>query len=275
MDCTILANCIAIRAPDGQVVESVTYSDAGDWDSAPDGLGPSLERLFLSGDASSPGQWSASINVGGTPGATNSLVAGLNDRIHERWTVSPSMHDLERFTFLKLTVCPRCSPVTLELASPEMQLKGIVIPSLWQHGVEMGHAVQYPEASEAFDDAHPSSRHACDVQALIGFVVVIVEVQACGAQVHLNGLVLHAQFGGEHHVDTRTQAALMDRSGLIKLKIFSVGCHIEFAFKKVQALQGVSLLDEHRPQDAVPAPMLVDRALLNQEDPQPSAGPCP
>lgn len=64
---------IAIRAPNGQVVESVTYSDAGDWDSAPDGLGPSLERLFLSGDASSPGQWSASINAGGTPGATNSL----------------------------------------------------------------------------------------------------------------------------------------------------------------------------------------------------------
>ncbi|MCH1576073.1 MAG: lamin tail domain-containing protein [Flavobacteriales bacterium] len=64
---------LAIRAPNGQVVESVTYSDAGDWDGAPDGLGPSLERLFLTGDPSSPEQWSASINVGGTPGATNSL----------------------------------------------------------------------------------------------------------------------------------------------------------------------------------------------------------
>lgn len=64
---------LALRAPDGQVVESVTYSDSGDWDGAPDGLGPSLERLFLSGDPSSPDQWSASINVGGTPGAINSL----------------------------------------------------------------------------------------------------------------------------------------------------------------------------------------------------------
>lgn len=64
---------LAIRAPNGQVVESVTYSDAGDWDGAPDGLGPSLERLFLTGDPSSPNQWSASINVGGTPGAPNSL----------------------------------------------------------------------------------------------------------------------------------------------------------------------------------------------------------
>ena len=64
---------IALRAPNGQVVESVTYSDAGDWDSAPDGQGPSLERLFLTGDPNSPAQWSASVNVGGTPGATNSL----------------------------------------------------------------------------------------------------------------------------------------------------------------------------------------------------------
>ena len=64
---------LALRAPNGQVVESVTYSDDGDWDGAPDGLGPSLERLFLTGDPSSPEQWSASINVGGTPGAVNSL----------------------------------------------------------------------------------------------------------------------------------------------------------------------------------------------------------
>lgn len=64
---------IALRAPDGAVVESVLYSDTGDWDSAPDGQGPSLERLFLTGDPHDPGQWSASIGTGGTPGTINSL----------------------------------------------------------------------------------------------------------------------------------------------------------------------------------------------------------
>ena len=64
---------LALRAPDSTVVEFVEYSDTGDWDSAPDGQGPSLERLFLYGSASHAATWSASINVGGTPGAVNSL----------------------------------------------------------------------------------------------------------------------------------------------------------------------------------------------------------
>ena len=64
---------LALRAPDSTVVEYVEYSDTGDWDAAPDGQGPSLERLFLFGLASDAATWSASINVGGTPGAINSL----------------------------------------------------------------------------------------------------------------------------------------------------------------------------------------------------------
>lgn len=64
---------LALRAPDGMVVESVSYSDTGGWDTAPDGQGPSLERLFLDGDPHDPSQWSASIGLGGTPGTINSL----------------------------------------------------------------------------------------------------------------------------------------------------------------------------------------------------------
>lgn len=64
---------LALRAPDSTVVEYLEYSDTGDWDAAPDGQGPSLERLFLFGPASDAATWSASINVGGTPGAINSL----------------------------------------------------------------------------------------------------------------------------------------------------------------------------------------------------------
>lgn len=64
---------LALRAPDGSVVESVEFSDTGGWDSAPDGQGPSLERLHLHLDAHSPEAWEASIGHGGTPGAPNSL----------------------------------------------------------------------------------------------------------------------------------------------------------------------------------------------------------
>lgn len=64
---------LALRGPDGAVVESVEFSDTGDWDSAPDGQGPSLERLHLDMDAHQPQAWSASIGHGGTPGSTNSL----------------------------------------------------------------------------------------------------------------------------------------------------------------------------------------------------------
>ena len=64
---------LALRAPDSTVVEYVEYSDTGVWDAAPDGQGPSLERLFLFGPASDAATWSAPINVGGTPGAINSL----------------------------------------------------------------------------------------------------------------------------------------------------------------------------------------------------------
>ena len=64
---------LALRAPDSTLVEYVEYSDTGDWDAAPDGQGPSLERLFLFGPASDAATWSASINVGGTPGAINCL----------------------------------------------------------------------------------------------------------------------------------------------------------------------------------------------------------
>ena len=64
---------VALRAPDGNVVESVSYSDTDGWDTAPDGQGPSLERLFLSGDPHDPGQWTASIGTGGSPGAVNSV----------------------------------------------------------------------------------------------------------------------------------------------------------------------------------------------------------
>ena len=136
-------------------------------------------------------------------------------------------------------------------------------------------SIANPEASEPFDYAHPRSCHTGDVQALIGLIVVIIQVKPCCAEVHFYGLGFKAQFGREHHVYTRTQAALVDGSGLVKLKVLPVGGCVKCVFKKVQALQGVSLLDEYRTQNAVPAPMLVDGGALYRAGLLPSLGLCP
>ena len=109
----------------------------------------------------------------------------------------------------------------------------------------MRHAIADPESPEAFHNAHPSACHARDVQALVGLIVVIVEVQSRRAQVHLNGFFFQAEFGRKHHVDAWTQAAFMDSTGLIELEVFAVGFQVKLVLKKVEPLQGVGLLDVH------------------------------
>ena len=92
-------------------------------------------------------------------------------------------------------------------------------------------------------------------------MVVVIQVQARRAQIHLDGLLLHSEFGRQYHVDAWTQAALMHRPRLVEIEVFLVGLLIEFILEEVQTLQGVRLLDEHTAQDAVPTPMLVDGAF--------------
>ncbi len=66
---------IRIVNRNGRVMDEVTYSDGGDWPLGPDGSGVTLARRFTSA-ASGPEQWSASRDVGGTPGLSNFQAAG-------------------------------------------------------------------------------------------------------------------------------------------------------------------------------------------------------
>ena len=43
-------------------------------------------------------------------------------------------------------------------------------------------------SAKAINDGHPSASHGRDVQALVDFVVVVVQIQACGAVVEFVGL---------------------------------------------------------------------------------------
>jgi hypothetical protein len=58
----------------GQLIQSFTYDDSGDWPERPDGNGSTLV-VDVSGDYDAPGNWNASSIYGGTPGAAeNPLV---------------------------------------------------------------------------------------------------------------------------------------------------------------------------------------------------------
>jgi len=55
-------------------VDYVNYDDEGEWATEPDGGGPSLELLSTGLDNEIPSNWEASMIIGGTPGAENSVI---------------------------------------------------------------------------------------------------------------------------------------------------------------------------------------------------------
>ena len=66
---------LRLRNRTGRIMDELSYSDSGDWPIAPDGSGVTLARRTASA-ASGAGQWSASKDVGGTPGGLNFLPIG-------------------------------------------------------------------------------------------------------------------------------------------------------------------------------------------------------
>jgi PKD repeat protein len=65
---------IDVRDANGGVLISFTYDDDAPWPTEPDGLGYSLVRVDLEGDPNDPANWSASRQVGGSPGEPESDV---------------------------------------------------------------------------------------------------------------------------------------------------------------------------------------------------------
>ena len=65
---------IEFNSPDGQVIDSLSYTDKNPWDIDPDGYGPSLELLFATMDNNDPLSWFRSDNDCGTPANPNSRV---------------------------------------------------------------------------------------------------------------------------------------------------------------------------------------------------------
>ena len=59
---------VTLVAANGDVIQTIEYSDRGTWPTSPDGTGPSLEFVSLQGDPSSGANWRASSMTGGSPG---------------------------------------------------------------------------------------------------------------------------------------------------------------------------------------------------------------
>lgn len=70
---------IALLGAQGQTIQDFTFSDAGSWPGAADGLGKSLELIDPFADPSSPASWRASFYRGGSPGTSGDPPAAPGD----------------------------------------------------------------------------------------------------------------------------------------------------------------------------------------------------
>ncbi len=67
---------ITLRNRDGREMDSVNYSDGGDWPAGADGSGATLARRNSESANPDASGWAASADAGGTPGRANFLVSG-------------------------------------------------------------------------------------------------------------------------------------------------------------------------------------------------------
>lgn len=63
----------------GTLIDSVKYNDDAPWDSTADGLGFSLELKNPELDNTAAENWKSSLNIGGTPGTSNSVLVTPNE----------------------------------------------------------------------------------------------------------------------------------------------------------------------------------------------------
>jgi hypothetical protein len=81
---------LRLRDKNRRLMDEVTYGDAGEWPVAPDGSGVSLAKANEDGAAFESGSWTASAQVGGTPGEANfppppAPVSGRVIDFHSDW----------------------------------------------------------------------------------------------------------------------------------------------------------------------------------------------
>ncbi len=67
---------LRLRNNSGRLMNSISFSDGGDWPAGPDGSGATLAKFDPNTASSDARNWVTSSEVGGTPGARNFAVPG-------------------------------------------------------------------------------------------------------------------------------------------------------------------------------------------------------
>ena len=82
-------------------------------------------------------------------------------------------------------------------------LEGLTVPFLWNDWEEREYALQNLHPGKASYNGKPAARHTGDMQSLVSFVVVIIQVETGGMQKELVSLFHFSDAGGKNGVDVR------------------------------------------------------------------------
>ena len=93
--------------------------------------------------------------------------------------------------------------VDLQAGTAEHHLEGEGRPVTWNEWIQMQYAVLHAQAAEAMHNGHPGSSHAGCMTAVLGIVVVVVQIQASCTEVHLVRLLLVPKLARENGVYAR------------------------------------------------------------------------
>ena len=167
----------------------------------------------------------------------------MSDKSDSKTTMPEVKFGVDMSTGTPAIVVESVKGTDLKRPVAEPQLEGKCVPLRWQNGIEFRHVVAHSEAPKSFHDGHPRARHGCDVKSLISLGVVVVKVQTRRTQVHLHRLVDSTELGSQNAVDTRRQAAFVNRQGLVEIKVLFQLFLGEIVWEEVEPLQNVGLLD--------------------------------
>jgi hypothetical protein len=130
------------------------------------------------------------------------------------------------------------------MVAPVHQPESETLPLKRQEGTKGKQAVLNAEAGEAVDDGHPGAGHTGYVQAIIGVLIVVVEIKARRTQVQLIRLLLVAELGSKDGVHTGGQGRLVNRHRFIEIEVALLRFPVVKMSQEEEPLKNIGLLDE-------------------------------
>lgn len=129
---------IQLKDAEGQVVDSLTFSDQAPWPTEPDGLGSTLELTDPLADNSLGVNWKASVS-NGTPGRVNSVASGLDSEPNGSLPSKILLYQNYPNPFNQSTVIAFSLPVQSEVSLKIFDVSGREVAALVDQRLSAGH----------------------------------------------------------------------------------------------------------------------------------------